>query len=79
MRAASRELLKKSTGSIRYEGIKWERPKYEKIDLLPFIPREEDVDALVSGLYNRAAGTFCLLLKETGCRPVKRGRRNGFT
>lgn len=37
----------------RYLGLKWEKPKYEKIDLLPFIPREEEVDALVAGLYNR--------------------------
>ena len=51
----------------RFKGVKWERPKYEKIDLLPFIPKE--VDALVAGLHNRMAGTFCLLLKETGCRP----------
>jgi integrase len=53
----------------RYEGVKWDKPRYEKIDSLPFIPREEEVDALVAGLYNRMAGTFCLLLKETGCRP----------
>ncbi len=33
----------------RYEGIKWDCPKYEKVDLLPSIPRTEDVDALVSG------------------------------
>jgi integrase len=51
----------------RYEGIKWDRPKYEKIDLLPHIPKEEDVNALVSGL-SGPTGTFCLLLKETGCR-----------
>jgi integrase len=53
----------------RYEGLKWEKPRYEKIDLLPYIPKEEEVNALVTGLYNRIAGTFCLLLKETGCRP----------
>ena len=51
----------------RYEGIKWDRPRYEKVDLLPLIPKEEDVDALVSGL-SGPVGTFCLLLKETGCR-----------
>ena len=32
----------------RYEGLKWEKPRYEKIDLLPFIPREGEVDALVA-------------------------------
>jgi integrase len=53
----------------KYQGIKWDRPKYEKIDLLPHIPKEEDVNALVAGLPSRTAGTFCMLLKETGCRP----------
>jgi integrase len=53
----------------RYEGIKWNRPKYEKIDLLPHIPKEEDVNALVSGLPSKEIGTFSMLLKETGCRP----------
>ncbi len=52
----------------KYEGIKWDRPKYEKMDLLPHIPKEEDVNALVSGL-SGPVGTFCLLPKETGCRP----------
>jgi integrase len=53
----------------KYEGIKWNRPKYEKIDLLPHIPKEEDVNALVSGLPSKTIGTFSMLLKETGCRP----------
>ena len=53
----------------KYEGIKWSRPRYEKIDLLPPIPKEEEVNALIAGLYNGPAGTFCQLLKETGCRP----------
>ena len=52
----------------RFKGIKWDRPKYEASDILPYIPKEEDVNALVSGL-SKVTGTFCLLLKETGCRP----------
>jgi integrase len=53
----------------KYKDTKWNKPKYEKIDLLPFIPTTQEVDALVNGLYNKRAGTFCQLLKETGCRP----------
>jgi len=53
----------------KFQGIKWERPKYEKLDLLPFVPREEQVDALVTGLRSGRIGTFCLMLKETGSRP----------
>ena len=54
---------------FRYEGIKWDRPRYEKIDLLPHIPKEEDVNAIIAGLPSKAIGTFCLLLNETGCPP----------
>jgi hypothetical protein len=34
----------------RFKGIRWKRPKYEATDILPYTPREEDVDALVAGL-----------------------------
>jgi integrase len=51
----------------RYKGIKWERPRYENVDLLPHVPKEEDVNTLIAGL-SSPLGTFCLLLKETGCR-----------
>jgi len=44
------------------------RPRYEAADILPYIPKGEEVDALVSGL-SGAIGMFCLLLKETGSRP----------
>jgi hypothetical protein len=28
----------------KYSGIKWERPKYESVDLLPFIPKAEEME-----------------------------------
>jgi integrase len=52
----------------RFKGINRKRPRYEAVDILPYIPKETDVNALISGL-SGPAGTFCLLLKETGCRP----------
>jgi integrase len=51
-----------------YKGIKWARPRYEAVDILPHIPKEADVNELISGLAG-ITGTFCMLLKETGCRP----------
>lgn len=53
----------------KYQGLHWEKPRYEKVDMLPFIPKQEEVNALVAGIGNRTIGTFCLLLSETGCRP----------
>lgn len=54
----------------RFKGIQWERPRYEAVDILPHIPKEADVNELNSGL-SSPVGTFCLLLKETGCRPCE--------
>jgi integrase len=54
----------------KFKGIQWERPRYEAVDILPYIPKEADINELISGL-SGPVGTFCLLLKETGCRPCE--------
>jgi integrase len=54
----------------RFKGVSWEQPRYEAVDILPHIPREADVNELISGL-SGPVGTFSLLLKETGCRPCE--------
>ena len=54
----------------KFKGIQWQRPRYEAVDTLPYIPKEADVSELISGL-SSPVGTFCLLLKETGCRPCE--------
>jgi integrase len=54
----------------KFKGIQWERPRYEAVDTLPYIPKEADVSELIAGL-SATVGTFCLLLKETGCRPCE--------
>jgi integrase len=51
-----------------HKGLKWTRPRYEAVDILPHIPKEADVNELIAGL-PAPSGTFCMLLKETGCRP----------
>jgi integrase len=53
----------------RYKSIQWKRPRYEKVDILPHIPTEAEVNAVIAGVSSKAIGTFCMLLKETGCRP----------
>jgi len=55
-------------GFARYHGIPgWTRPNYKQCEKLPFIPYEEEIDALISGSGPKTA-TFLRLLKETGMR-----------
>ena len=51
----------------RYKGLHFDKPNYRKIERLPFIPLEAEIDALISGSGTKTA---CLLqlLKETGIR-----------
>jgi len=52
---------------LRQHGMRWERPKYKRIEKLPYVPTEKDIDQLIGGLSKRLA-TIVLFLKESGCR-----------
>jgi len=52
---------------LRMVGGKWEAPRYKGIAKLPFIPKETEIDQLISGCSKRMA-TFLQSLKETGMR-----------
>ncbi|MBS7610849.1 tyrosine-type recombinase/integrase [Candidatus Bathyarchaeota archaeon] len=45
----------------------WKPPAYEVTRKLPFIPTEEEIDALIAGC-GRKTATLLQLLKETGMR-----------
>ena len=49
-------------------GLTWERPKYMVPDRMPFVPLEEEIDALISGC-GKLMGTFLQGLKDTGADP----------
>lgn len=49
-------------------GGKWEPPRYRRVEKLPWVPTETEVDQLIAGCSHRIA-TFLQLLKETGMRP----------
>ncbi len=49
------------------KGFKWERPRYQRTEKLPFIPLEAELDALISGTGPKTSAVL-LLLKETACR-----------
>ena len=48
-------------------GIKWEKPRTSFKRKLPFIPKEDELDALIAGSRKKLA-TYLQVLKETGMR-----------
>jgi integrase len=60
---------------LRMTGGKWEKPKYKRIQRLPWIPTESEIDQLIAATSPRI-GTFLLLLKETGMRPGEAWKLN---
>jgi integrase/recombinase XerD len=51
----------------RWKGIAFEKPRYRRIEKLPFIPLETEIDALISGSGTKTAALL-QFLKETGTR-----------
>ena len=51
----------------KQSGYKWDRPYYEAIRELPFIPQEREIDDLIAGC-NKEIGLLLLIAKETGAR-----------
>jgi len=50
-----------------YKHIPFDKPNYRRIEKLPFVPLEAEVDQLISGC-SRKVATYLQLLKETGIR-----------
>jgi len=51
----------------KYKGMPFEKPRYRKVEKLPFVPLESEVEQLVSGM-GQKTGTFLQVLRETGMR-----------
>jgi len=47
--------------------LKFDKPRYRKVEKLPFIPLESEIDELIAGMGKRMA-CFLQLMKETGMR-----------
>jgi integrase len=54
-------------GLCRQYGILFEAPRYRRVDHLPFIPLESEVDQLIAGMGAKMSA-YLQLLKETGAR-----------
>jgi integrase len=52
---------------LKLNGIQWEKPKCHIERKFPFIPKEEEIDALIAGS-GKKTSTFLQLLKETAMR-----------
>ena len=55
------------TSFLMMTGGSWRPPSFERTESLPFIPYEEEIDALIAGC-SRPISAFLQLLKETGMR-----------
>jgi len=55
------------TSFLKYIGKEWQQPKYTIENKIPFIPTEQEIDALISASRNKTA-TLLQFLKETGAR-----------
>src|SRR3989304_8510872 len=52
---------------LKVNGMQWEKPKCPVTRKIPFIPTEQEIDALIAGC-NKKLATFLQLLKETAMR-----------
>ena len=52
---------------LKMVGGKWDPPKYRRVEKIPFIPTEQEIDQLIAGCGEKTA-TLLQALKETGMR-----------
>lgn len=52
---------------LNFQQISWERPTYKRVDKIPFIPTEKEVDILIASIGHKLQ-PILQLLKETGIR-----------
>jgi integrase len=55
------------TAYLTFTGKTWKAPKYPKVDKLPFIPTEQEIDLLIAHC-GKTTSTILQFLKETGVR-----------
>jgi integrase/predicted RNA-binding Zn-ribbon protein involved in translation (DUF1610 family) len=55
------------TSFLTFMGGKWDPPKYQRIEKIPFIPTEQEIDQLIAGCGEKTA-SLLQALKETGMR-----------
>lgn len=51
----------------KWKGMEFHKPRYKRVNKLPFIPTENEIDQLIGGV-GRKTAAYLQLLKETGVR-----------
>jgi len=54
-------------GFYKLQGVPFSKPRYRRVDKLPFLPNEGEIDQLIGGSSRRVT-SFLHFLKETGAR-----------
>jgi integrase len=62
-----RNIIKAYTLFLKFNGASWTKPKCKVTRKFPFIPTEQELDALIAGSHKKNA-TFAQVLKETAMR-----------
>jgi integrase len=65
--ARRRNVINVYTIFLKFNGRQWEKPRCNVTRKIPFIPAEQEIDALIAGCPSKVA-TFLQLLKETAMR-----------
>ena len=67
---ARKELMVEAYSSfLLFFGGKWDPPRYRRVEKLPFIPTEREIDDFIAGCsHTKRLATYLQLLKETGMR-----------
>jgi integrase len=65
--ARKRNVINAYSLFLKFQGLTWEKPKCVVPQKFPFIPTEQEIDALISGTGPKTA-TFLQLVKETAMR-----------
>jgi len=68
-----RNIINAYTLFLKVHRLQWEKPKCQVTQKIPFIPTEQELDALIAGCGKKTA-TFLQLLKETAMRCGKAKR-----
>jgi integrase len=62
-----RNVITAYTLFLKFNGLRWEKPRCNVVRKIPFIPTEQEIDDLIAGCPNTVA-TFLQVLKETAMR-----------
>ncbi|MGQ9744331.1 MAG: tyrosine-type recombinase/integrase, partial [Candidatus Bathycorpusculaceae bacterium] len=67
---ARKELMVEAYSSfLQFFGGKWDPPRYRRVEKLPFIPTEREIDDFIAGCsHTKRLAAYLQLLKETGIR-----------